>query len=543
MLKYTPRSCYEELKYSYELRGNRVALVYFGNKMTLKYLIKEIDIFSKALVRLGIRKGDVFSIYLPNCPQAVIAFYALSKIGAIAHIVHPLMPEQKLFEMMKVNKSKGVLCFDLLVKNKALFENQNYKVIICSNSDYMALGKFVMRGFELVKSKRIRFSFRFRNLMNKHRHDPLIVNNEGDGVDIVTIMHSGGTSGEHKSISISNNALNYLCYALIDLYEDKTEKWSDYAIVVLPIFHAFGLGVAVHVSMWHGFSLILYPKFKVSKVIRAMKAYNVVCMAGVPLMFSKLLDDNKFYCKQIKNLKAVWCGGDELCEHEAERWDEAMLKYRSTARILRGYGLTEVCGVCSVNTMENYRKGSCGLAMNGCNIQIWDKEHKLLKPNTIGEIAIQSPAVMDGYINSKRDGIFRRGKSKWILSGDIGYMDEDGFLYVLGREKRVIKIAGINVFPSEIESVVQKLPYINEVCAVDTTKKGKIAIKLFYSIKKKPEYANIEDKKVIDDIKALCETELIKYSRPTIFKQVEALPRTKYAKVDYVKLKQGVGYE
>jgi len=533
--KYT---CYDELVKSYKKYGNRTALSYYNNKISLKGLLKEIDVFSEVLVSRGIGQGDVFTIYMPNCPQAIVAFYALSKIGATAQIVHPLVPEERLFELISEYKSKGLLCLNLLVKNKKLYQNENLFILISSPFDYFRAGKFILSIYEYFKAKKARGEGikNFKSVMAKQRKAASIEVPRGRGRDVVALMHSGGTGGKEKCVQLTNENFNYLCHALDDFYEKG--KRSEYAILALPIFHAFGLAVAVHVFMWHGVGLVLFPKFNAKKVAESMKIHNVTVIAGVPLMFKKLFEHKKFAGKHLANLKACFCGGDELSEGFVERFDELLIKYGAKARLLRGYGLTEVAGVCSVNTIENYQKNSCGKPLPGTKIEIWDKNNKVMPPNTVGQIIVSNPAVMKGYAHSKNKGILIKEGEKYILTGDVGYIDENGYLFILGREKRMIKIAGVNVFPSEIENLVKTLPFIDEVCAVDKLKNGKPVIELFYSIKL--DKASVQGSNKVNyknEIKKLCDNKLIKYSRPTIYTELDCLPHTKIAKIDYRKLK------
>lgn len=227
----------------------------------------------------------------------------------------------------------------------------------------------------------------------------------------------------------------------------------------------------------------------------------------------------------------VWCGGDVLTEPFVEHFDMILKKYKSSARLFRGYGLTEVSSVCAANTFEHYRPYSCGKAIPYTKIEIWDEENNLLSPNTIGEIAIGSPSVMRGYLNEVNGFVHKEG-IKWVKTGDMGYMDEDGYLYILDRRKRSIKINAINVFPSEIENLVKKLDYIDEACAVPYHYNEKTYIKLYITMKDK----EIAEERVKREILTLCKKNLIKYSVPRVIEIVEEMPRTKFGKIDFKKL-------
>ena len=297
--------------------------------------------------------------------------------------------------------------------------------------------------------------------------------------------------------------------------------------------HAYGLGVSVHTCLTNQYSLILIPKFKPKTFNNLIRSYNVTFFAGVPIMFKKMIQHKNFYGKHLQKLKDLWCGGDVLTESFVEHFDTILEKYNSSARLFRGYGLTEVSSVCAANTFENYKPFSCGKAIPNTKIEIWDEQNKPLKPKTIGEIAVASPSVMKGYLNEV-NGFVYKDKLKWIKTGDMGYMDEEGFLYILDRRKRSIKINAINVFPSEIENLVKKIDEIDEACAVPYHFNDKTYIKLYITLKNKNE-EDVNVEKIKKEILNLCKNNLIKYSVPRMIEVIDAMPRTDFGKIDFKK--------
>ena len=308
---------------------------------------------------------------------------------------------------------------------------------------------------------------------------------------------------------------------------------SEFSLVALPIFHAYGLGVSVHTCLTNQYSLILVPKFKPKTFNNLIRRYNVTFFAGVPVMFKKMIEHKNFYGKHLQKLKDLWCGGDVLTESFVEHFDTILEKYNCSARLFRGYGLTEVSSVCAANTFENYKPFSCGKAIPNTKIEIWDEQNKPLKPKTIGEIAVASPSVMKGYLNEV-NGFVYKDKLKWIKTGDMGYMDEDGFLYILDRRKRSIKINAINVFPSEIENLVKKIDAIDEACAVPYHYNDKTYIKLYVTVKSINE-ETFNEEKIKKEILNLCKNNLIKYSVPRMIEIIDAMPRTDFGKIDFKK--------
>lgn len=246
-----------------------------------------------------------------------------------------------------------------------------------------------------------------------------------------------------------------------------------------------------------------------------------------------MIEHKNFYGKHLQKLKDLWCGGDVLTESFVEHFDTILEKYNCSARLFRGYGLTEVSSVCAANTFENYKPFSCGKAIPNTKIEIWDEQNKPLSPKTIGEIAVASPSVMKGYLNEV-NGFVYKDKLKWIKTGDMGYMDEEGFLYILDRRKRSIKINAINVFPSEIENLVKKIDEIDEACAVPYHYNDKTYIKLYITLKNKNE-EDVNVEKIKKEILNLCKNNLIKYSVPRMIEVIDAMPRIDFGKIDFKK--------
>ena len=522
-------TCYDFLVKNYDRKKGHI--IYLGHKMSINKLIKNIDDFAISLIKLGFIKGDTLTIYLPNCPQAITAFYACSKIGIIANIVHPLTPLEKLKENLIQTKSKGLLFYDILIRNQKELKDLNQILIKCSITNYIFFRKFFYFIYKIHKTKDIRGTIKFSKLI-KHNQKDNDIKTYANKNTIVCTMHSGGTSGCPKIVALQNKAFDELSISLEKMYTRKERGGgSEYGIVSLPLFHAYGLGVSIHTCLTNKYSIILEPNFNPKKIIKLIKKYNVTFFAGVPIMFKKLIENKKFGGKHLQKIRDLWCGGDILNESFVEHFDTILKQYKCPARLLRGYGLTEVCSVCSVNTLENYKKNSCGKAIPNTKIEIWDDENNITKSNTVGEIVVCSPSVMKYYIDDK-DGFVVKDNQIWIKTGDLGYLDKDGFLYVLDRKKRSIKINAINIFPAEIENVAKANPNIDEACAVFYHFNEKTYVKLYITLKNKE--VNIErlKREVLQD----CKKNLLKYAIPKIIEVIDEMPRTNFGKVDYKKL-------
>ena len=524
------QTCYEMLLNSCDLKKG--SIIFNGHKIPLNRFIKDTNEFARSLTKLGFVKGDVLTLYLPTCPQAIVGFYACSKLGVIANIVHPLLPIDKLKENLKQTNSKGLMFYDILVKDQKDFLDLNQIIISCSISNYVFFRKGIYSLYVKIKTKTFNHAIKYSKLVNrKNSNQTNGIKIAGKGDDVVCTMHSSGTSGEPKIVKLTNRAINNLSVSLEKMYTRK-ERGTEFGLVALPMFHAYGLGVAVHTCLTNKYSLILFPKFLPKKLNRAIKYHNVTFMAGVPIMFKKMMEQKNFKGKHLEKLQDLWCGGDVLSENFVEHFDTVLEQYNSPARLMRGYGLTEVCSVCAVNTFENYKKCSCGKPIPNTIIQIWNEKEKPLKPNTIGEVVVCSPSAMQGYLDDY--GFVVKDDKIWVKTGDIGYMDKDGYLFILDRKKRSIKINAINIFPSEIENIVKSHPEVDEACAIPYHFDEKTYIKLYVSLKT----LDLNKEKIKREIFDICKKNLIKYSWPKIIEFIDEMPRTNFGKVDFKKFEK-----
>ena len=523
-------TCYEMLIKNCNYKKG--AIIFNKHRITMEKFIKDIDAFAESLHNLGFKKGDVLTIYLPTCPQSLVGFYACSKLGIIANIVHPLFPLDQLKDNLIKTKSKGLMFYDILIKDHKELICLNQILISCSIANYVFFRKGIYYLYTKIKSKACKRTLKYSKLiMQKPIYNitkKKILPIKGKSEDVVCTMHSGGTSGQPKIVCLTNKALNNLSVSLEQMYTRKN-RGNEYGLVALPMFHAYGLGVSVHTCLTNKYSLILVPKFLPKEINKLIKYHNVTFMAGVPIMFKKMLEQKNFRGSYLSKLRDLWCGGDVLNESFVEYFDTILEHYNAPARLMRGYGLTEVSSVCAVNTFENYKKFSCGKAIPNTTIEIWDENEKKLKANSIGEVVVNSSSVMKGYLDG--DGFVQKNDKIWIKTGDLGYLDEEGFLFILDRKKRSIKISAVNIFPSEIEDVAKNHPDVDEACAVAYHYKEKVYIKLYVTLKDD----QLNKEKIKREIFALCEKKLIKYSWPRLIEIIDEMPRTNFGKVDYKK--------
>lgn len=534
MIKPENRNCFEFFRDCTKDFGVYDVAESFGNLISRKKFMRDIEAIAGYLHSKNIKKGDVITIFLPNTVQSFAAFYAANRIGAIANIVHPLTPPDVLEDILKTTHSKAIFIFDILMdKYVSMLRRRNKLVVVCSPSDYApTLVRPALKVFSKVKVK--------ENAPSSNRasyHTICHLNNiaprlENNGDDIAVYLHGGGTTGKSKTIQLTSKNLNELSYKL-SFFDSPHAPGAECSLAVLPLFHAFGLGVVMHFSMCAGFTCIPMTSFSPEKANRLIKKYNITYIVGVPNMFKKMYEASNFEGEHLSKLRLLWAGGDIISDTFLNAFNSKLEKYHAKGKLYRGYGLTEVSSVCTANIKGSYKENSIGKPLDGVTVEIWDEKKKKLPPNTIGEIVVHGSTVMQGYFNSEDSGVYedRKGR-RWVLSGDLGYMDEDGFVFFTGRKKRMIVISGYNVYPNDIEQEVLKLDYISEACAVQGYVETKPVIKLFVSLSQPTDNPD----EVAKAIKEYCDNKLERFSRPSFVTILDSLPKTKMAKIDFMKL-------
>ena len=531
-------TCYDYLKVCANKLGDYDALLAFGTKTRLSQIIRDADAVAAYINSIGIKGGDVVSIFLPNVVHSFPTFYALNKIGVIANIIHPLTSPEGLEEILDQTRTKAIFMLDILAPQYVdMLNSKGIPCILCSNSDYVSLPVSLgIKAFEKIKGKgieKLSHSIKYSKVVSLGKNKPTEDNH--DGSKIAVYLHGGGTTGKSKTIMLSSNNLNNLSEKLNTL-DIPHEPGDEYSLQVLPMFHAFGLGIAMHFPITHGFTTIPMPQFDPETANKYLRKHKVTFLLGVPNMYKKMMEDKNFDGPHLKNLRLVFCGGDFLPERMVKEFNKTVAKNGGKGKLFRGYGLTEVSSVCTVNTYENCREDSIGKPLGDIVVEVWDEMKNKLPDGETGELVIKGDTAMLGYYNGdntvRDDGVYVDANGdRWVLSGDLGYKDSDGFVFFTGRKKRMIIISGYNVYPIDIENAVLQIPFVNEACAVQGYQKNKPCVKLCVTLKQP---MNHDD--AISEIQAYCKKNLAKFSCPRKIEIFDAFPRTKMAKIDFMEL-------
>lgn len=546
LVKPGKESCYEYLRGCYDRIsadvGDYAAFVNLDCKTMMTEMFADIEKLASFLTAKGIGRGDVVTAFLPTSPHAFIVFYTLSKIGAIANFVHPLTPPDALAEGLKTVNSKALFILDRASGAYADIVKSNF-TIVCSVSDY-AKGKIK----ELAKADDDKNScvpegesvWRFADALDR-AGEPVPTVAE-PGREPAVYLHGSGTTGKSKTVILSAQAINSIAYGSYHFNADVPHEYGNsYSLCILPCFHSFGISSAIHFCTCNGFSGIIMPKFDPHKANDYISRYNVQYISGAPSMFMKMLEQDNFYNDGLKNLVTLYSGGDIVSEAFIEKFNAILKEHGSMAQIYRGWGLTEMAGVCTTNYPGHCKAESIGTGIAGMKIKAIDEDGNDLPAGENGELCTSCDSIMNGYLpdgTADNDGIFvDENGEKWVHTGDMGYVDEDGYVFFTGRKKRIIIISAYNIYPYSIEQKIMTLPFIDEACAVQGyDENAKPLVKLCISLKDKTMSEDEVKAKVLD----FCVANLNSFSVPRKIVIMDALPRTKMAKLDFMSMSDPV---
>lgn len=541
-------SCYEYMLQSYERISKDYGDDYTAfvtpvanveSEISMKRFIADIEKLASWFVSKGIGKGDVVTAFLPTCGHAAVAFYALNKIGAISNFVHPLTPPAQLVEIMMHTKSKCLMLLDLFAGPFKPITDK-FLTVVCSTSDFCdGIAYKYAKGNEMQNAQYERTATTNPYMEIMGMDLPAVPTDVNPGKDDAIYIHGGGTTGKSKTIIHSAYSFNNLAYAMyaLDLPHDYTKCYS---LCVLPCFHAYGLGVSIHYAICNAYKPIMISKFDPIQVNEIIRKYCVIEMLGVPKMFQKLMEAPNFKDNEgIKNLLILSVGGDYMSPDAIRAFNDAIAAQGAKGKLAPGYGLTEMCAVCTTNNLpaEYYRDDTVGMPILGNHIEIWDENGNKLPAGEIGEVVMTGKCMMNRYLPDdaiKETGIYvdENGKS-WVKTGDVGFITEDGHIKFTSRIKRIIIISGYNVYPATIEKKVLGLDYIAEACACQGyDENGKPYVKLVVApADPEADRAELEEK-----LMAFCKDNIEGYGCPRKIVIMDALPRTKMEKIDFVAL-------
>lgn len=515
-----------------------VAFDFMGRSTTYRELVRETETCAKALKTLGIREGDKVTIAMPNCPQAIYMFYAVNLVGGIASMIHPLSAEKEIEFYLKDSGAVAAITLDQFYgKFAAIRENTGISNLIITSiqdalSPAMKVGYALTEGRKIPKLPEDAPVIRWREFRALHKcgHNFRIRRKASDPA---VILYSGGTTGTSKGIVLTNLNFNALGQQVIAA--NPMFRPGDKMLSAMPIFHGFGLGVCIHTMLSQGGRCILVPRFTPKSYAKDLVKNRCNFIAGVPTLYEALLRLNDMDGADLSCLKGVFSGGDSLSVELKKKLDKFLYDHKATIQVREGYGTTETVTACCLTPAHMYKEGSIGLPFPDTYI-------KIVKPGTDeelpygeqGEIVLAGPTVMKEYmghpeetaqtLRTHSDGL------TWVYTGDLGTMDNQGFIYFKGRAKRMIVTSGYNVYPAQLENILDAHKLVQMSCVIgvpDSYKMQKVKafVKLVPGVK-----PNEETKQILMEY---CRKHIAKYAMPYDIAFKEDMPKTLVGKVAY----------
>lgn len=530
MNKY--QSIYQVIETSCKLHPNDNALFYKNKYINYGHLLNKINCFANGLTSLGVKKGSVVTVCLPNFYTSVYVFYAINQIGVIANLVHPLIKHNQMEKILDKTKSDVLFCLDTTYDEFRGLERLDIKVIPCN--PLREHGGLLKIAYHLKNAKKLRNIYRAKYkdtfFMNSL---PTSKNEESIFTDAI-YLHSGGTTGEPKVVALSSFSINSLA-SIYPWFLDSENIKDRHMLAALPMFHGYGLCMGIHILLSNGGVSTLMPKFSVKDTVKYINKNQINFMIGVPALYESLLRNEKFINSNLNNLITCWVGGDFVSKSLLTRFNKLMQEKGSKCRLFEGYGLTETVTVATVNTHRFNKESSVGKVLPNVKAKVIDrKTGRDLGFNKDGEICLTGETLMNGYRFENDLGFYtEQDGTKWIKTGDYGSIDKDLFVYYKQRLKRIVVVSGVNVFPRDIENITSSFAEVSECVAIGVEdEKRDHMIKLFIVLNQDYDGVRISEK-----INKIIKDELGVYAVPKEIVYLEKLPKTMIGKIDVSKLK------
>ncbi len=527
---------------------NHIAYSFMGKETTYSAFAKRIDAAAKGLYHMGIRKGDRVTICMPNAPQALDCFYGLNRIGAIPNMIHPLSAASEIAFYLNFSKSKAILTLDQFYDKVAsiLGELENETTILVAKiADELPMPLNLV--YPLTKGGRHplpKAGYRLWYDVVKAGKNAVLPEDDGKATDCAAILYSGGTTGTTKGIQLSN--LNFNALGLQTIAASGFGSVAGMKMLsIMPVFHGFGLGIGIHTALIGGAACILVPQFSVKIYADTLKKQKPNLIPGVPTLFEALLRADGLKDMDLSFLKGIFSGGDSLSPELKKKVDAFLKEHNCSEQIREGYGTTE-CVTASCLTPKDYaRSGSIGVPFP-------DVYYKIVvpgtveeaDPNTEGEICVSGPTVMLGYMDNPEETantLKAHGDGRiWLHTGDLGHMDNDGFVYFRQRLKRMIISSGYNVYPSQLENIIDGHEKVLLSCVIGIKDEYRGQIVKAYVVPM-PGIEPTEELK--QELLDYCAGHIAKYAVPRDLEFRTELPKTLVGKVAYRVLEEEANRE
>lgn len=525
---------------------NDIAINYLGRKITYRQLFENIDKTAAAFQALSVKPGEIVTVALPSIPEAIYVVYALNKIGAVANMIHPLAGKEELLHYLNEVESRVAVMFDgthdIL---KESIKNTSVEHAIIVTAGYSL--PFGVKQLYNLKSRKKYVDNGIYTTWKEFIHggaNTELTKVDKDPSTMAIISHTGGTTGEPKGVMCSDKNINSLTWQLSVL----PHRRGDRNLVVLPPFINYSLVDGMLGMVTLGIQAILIPDYKPNKLVEYIKKYKPSHISSIPPYWEALLDIDNIGNNDFDCLQNIYYGGEAMAVDNEHRVNEILLQHGAKSVLHKGLGSTEMVSAATMTYDDCNTPGSAGvpLAKVCCKI-VRPETTRELQYNQQGEICFSGPNLMLGYYNNAAATAeiikVHNDGERWLHTGDIGYITENGVIFVTGRIKRILATKGTDgvatkMFPDRIESVINKHPSVNLSCVIGVPDKDRINYPKAV-IELNEGCTPSEELKA--DIINFCKGKLPDYQIPDEIEFCDVLPRTDRGKVDYRALEKNVG--
>ncbi len=539
-------SMYEYLGQTAAAKPKNNAVNFLGKKYAFPKLFELIDEAANAFVAWGVKKGEIVSFVSVAIPQTIAAIYALNKIGAIANLIDPRMDVAFISKMVQKAGSRYLICNDAtFAKSSKAMADAGVKMLFVQKvGDGMPFIKRVLVNSKLKKS--VTYSSTVVSWADflKKSSEAKAETLKNAGEEIAAIAYTGGTTGFPKGVMFTNTSINAVAFNFI---HNNFEHENGHSFLgIIPVFTSYGIACGTHMPLVMGLTLIPVPQFKPAEFGKLVKKYKPNHMVSTPAFYETLMNSREVRNMDLSFLITLGSGGDTMNEGLEERFSRFMAEHNIKYPLAQGYGLSEMSSAVTFCAGNVYKSGSVGIPSITTTVGIFDSESgKELGAGQVGEVCATGPNMMKGYFGEPEETahIMREHEDGklWIHSGDLGYLDEDGFLFIVGRLKRMItRFDGHKVFPVNIESLVAARDDVQNCCVVGV--KDREHSQGDYPLVVVTLYGDdAEDEGKCRDIYATCQAELEERGRPVAVIPVKEIPLTPMGKNDYRTLGEQFG--
>ena len=525
---------------------NDTALDYYGRKFTYADLIVNVKKTAAALRGVGVKKGDIVTVVSVMTPEVIALFYAADMIGATLNLVDPRYSVEGIHEYIEEVDSHLLVCLNVVYERcrQAAKRTNVEKVIVLSPAD--SLPPVMAVGYKLTTPDKNKYA------SNVIRWKQFIKGGEGqstaaepyDPDHACVVVHTGGTTGSPKGVMLTDDCFNGI--ALQFQAYPKLFHRGQKLMNVMPPFIAYGFACGIHLPLVLGFTVIIIPNLDPAKLGSLVLKHKPEHMFGVPTHYQQLAADPKLRDKDLSFIINYAAGGDSLSRGAEQTVNDFLAAHGARYPIAKGYGMTEVSSAATVAAGLDNKPGSVGIPMVNTVVAAFEPgTDQELPIGQRGELCISGPCLMKGYYNKPEETaiLLRRHPDGrvWAHTGDMGYLDEDGFVYLDSRIKRmIIRHDGFKVFPSMIENVVSRHPAVHQCSVVGCADKDHTQGRLpFVYIVLKAD-TTAKKKQVIRELERMCAEELPEYVQPVAYKFISSMPMTPVGKVDYRQLEADI---